>query len=154
MPHYCEQADVEAYDVRPSIVYDGSTRPTATQIAARIELVALEMDARLANIYVVPITGTNSLKIVADINAIGVAWWAAQPVVDNLGATDRKHVDRLKKWFDEKMEALLTPVLSKRINLADATKKTGMAPYCVSETPKEIAFPDKDLDDFIKGSKI
>lgn len=146
---YCQVSDIEAL-MPQTITFDSTTKPTKTQVEQQTEFVASEMNARLKGIYVLPITGEDTKKILAYINALGTAADIAMPIATASGDTDRSAGENLQKKYESKIQDLL----NFRLVLPDAEMQSNLSAVQVIHTNDEIAFTKASLDNFIKASKV
>jgi hypothetical protein len=146
---YCAVKDVETL-MPQDITFTTTSRPTIAQVSQQIDFVAEEMDALLRGLYVLPIFGTKSIRLLAYINALGTAANIDMPIEMSSGETDRSAAKVLRTQYNEKMESLRV----RKLVLPDTTQLTNVVSVKVVNANDETAFTNKSLDSFIRSSKV
>lgn len=152
---YCSISDVEVL-LSQTITFSTTTEPTKEQVQQFIEKIALEVNAKLQQLYATPITGTESLKLIAFINALGVAAFVDQPIKSSTGEVNREGKDRLFKLYNGYLDDLinnkiiLKDAVAASGTLADKVKHSNQATinYDATDFDKSV-FVGKNLDSYM-----
>lgn len=133
-----------------AITFSTTSRPTKQQVERQIDFIAAEIDAKLQSLYELPITDSNSIKILSHINALGTAAAIDMPIATASGETDRSSSKILRDIFEVKMKKLLTL----KLLLPGETLLTNISPVSILQANDETAFTKENIDDFISVAKI
>jgi hypothetical protein len=137
--HYCTVLDVNV--LAPQVPFTDTSKPSLSQVTDIIEDVALEMDARLANIgYTVPVvSGAKSLKLLRRIcayGALGLAQLSRDTGVSTAVSASGKEVDNIwTKRYQDRLDWL-----------ADAEN-----PFELPDAPRTGDAVDKDQADVLRS---
>lgn len=117
---YCVYSDVAKLLLGMTI--DGSSKVTSTDVTNIIIDVDAWIDAMLSRYYSVPITGTESLKILAVISKYASAAEILRRVT--AGITGTKTDNKTGKEYQKKADDMISAIQENTLRLADATKSS------------------------------
>lgn len=102
---YCTVEDVQEH--LPARVYDANSRPTVFQVEKRIKRLGTEINVVLRALgYTPPLTGTEDIEVLKEINSLGAAASAEAATLAITPSADQTAVDRLDTNFTRMMDIM------------------------------------------------
>lgn len=90
------------------VTFSDTSSPTATEVEQNISLIEAEMNAALLQVgFVVPITGTESLKIVMAVALWGAAAWVIDDIYALTSSEEDQRAARWWKKYEKMMQAII-----------------------------------------------
>lgn len=121
MGSYCTVAEIESKIQGTN--FTATSEPSETEVEQNITLIEAEMNAAFKQVgFVVPITGTESLKICKAVALWGVSAWTLD---DIYALTSVEEDPRAARWWSKYADLMNAIVNSGGDQLHDAPRETG-----------------------------